>query len=242
MKDIEKKVWGMISPPVIYFFVQMTIELVLSIILFVKKLFEYNEKYQNVQDSSALILEMQDSLVKNSSYITFASATVALIIFGTRYYKSIKKGEIDAEKKVVINDIIVPIILAMIISVAISTILSLMHIDNIYGSYEKTERILLAGNTLYSIFAIGMVVPVAEEFVYRGIMYNRIKREFGYFGAIFFSSLAFGIFHFNLLQGIYAFGIGIILSYCYEKYKNIKVPIFMHMAINIMAILIDYFK
>ena len=94
---------------------------------------------------------------------------------------------------------------------------------------------------VYRIFAIGVIVPLAEEYVYRGVMYNRIKNEFGYFGAIFFSALAFGLFHFNLLQGVYAFTIGILLAYFYEKYGNIKVPVAMHMSINIIAIIVDYY-
>ena len=56
--------------------------------------------------------------------------------------------------------------------------------------------------------------------------------------AIIFTSLIFSIFHFNIIECIYTFGVSFILIYLYEKYKSLKAPIIMHMALNITIILI----
>ena len=241
MKDVEKKVWGMISPPNIYFFLQMIIEVVLALVVFIRKMAEYDRMYRYTSNTMELQMQIQEAIINNASYITFVAAIAGAIVFGMIYYRSIRSGAFQKEKKVLINDMITPMIIAAVTSIALSTVLSYMNLDNIYGSYENTQRTLLSGNIVYRIFAIGVIVPLAEEYVYRGVMYNRIKNEFGFFGAIFFSALAFGLFHFNLLQGVYAFTIGILLAYFYEKYGNIKVPVAMHMSINIIAIIVDYY-
>lgn len=241
MKNAEKKVWGMISPPIIYFFMQISIEVVLALFVFVKQMIKYNSLYNKVDNSVELQAQMQNTLIDNASYISCIAALIAAIVFGMKYYKSIHEGIFEKEKKVIINDMVIPMLLAAVVSILLSTVLSFMKLDNIYGSYEATKSSLLSGNIIYRIISVGVIVPLAEEYVYRGVMYNRIKNEFGYFGAIFFSALSFGLFHFNLLQGVYAFVIGLMFAYFYEKYGNIKVPASMHMSVNIVAIILDYY-
>ena len=52
------------------------------------------------------------------------------------------------------------------------------------------------------------------------------------------SSAIFGIIHGNLVQFIYAFLIGMILSFVYEKFKNIWAPIILHAGANLLSVLL----
>ena len=54
--------------------------------------------------------------------------------------------------------------------------------------------------------------------------------------AIVVSALFFGLFHLNVVQGLYAFIIGLLLAYVYEKYKSIWAPILFHVAANSVSI------
>ena len=69
MKNAEKKVWGMISPPIIYFFMQISIEVVLALFVFVKQMIKYNSLYNKVDNSVELQAQMQNTLIDNASYI-----------------------------------------------------------------------------------------------------------------------------------------------------------------------------
>ena len=55
--------------------------------------------------------------------------------------------------------------------------------------------------------------------------------------SIILCSVIFALFHTNIINAIYAFGVSFILIYLYEKYKTLKAPIIMHIALNTTIIL-----
>ena len=48
----------------------------------------------------------------------------------------------------------------------------------------------------------------------------------------------FGIVHFNITQGLYAFVIGLLLAYIYYKYNSIIYTYFMHLLMNFFTLFI----
>ena len=72
----------------------------------------------------------------------------------------------------------------------------------------------------YCIFAIGLV----EEFVFRGFIFEKIKRVAGKdIIAVIISSVFFGVFHFfsgNLVQMVMTACIGAFFCFCRLKIKN----------------------
>ena len=56
--------------------------------------------------------------------------------------------------------------------------------------------------------------------------------------AILISALVFGIFHGNVIQGIYAFLIGIFFAWLMERTQRILVPIVGHMSANLLVVLL----
>ena len=66
------------------------------------------------------------------------------------------------------------------------------------------------------LFGTSVVTPILEEMLYRGLVYNRLKRSGRTGMAIVISGLVFGLIHFNLVQFLYAGLIGIFLAVVYE--------------------------
>ena len=58
-------------------------------------------------------------------------------------------------------------------------------------------------------------------------------------GSIFISALIFGLFHFNAMQGLYAFGIGILCAYVYEKYGNLLSAMLLHISANSFSVFLN---
>ena len=50
-----------------------------------------------------------------------------------------------------------------------------------------------------------------------------------------FSALTFALFHMNLFQFFYAFGMGLIFAYVYLRTRRLRYPVLMHMIINFMG-------
>lgn len=48
----------------------------------------------------------------------------------------------------------------------------------------------------------------------------------------------FGVFHWDLVQGIYSFFMGLILAYLMEKTNTVKAPVVFHFAANLAALVL----
>lgn len=85
--------------------------------------------------------------------------------------------------------------------------------------------------TLLSACVLG---PAAEEALFRGLIAGRLAR-YGQKTAIFASALLFGLFHGNLSQFFYAFGLGLLLGYVYLMTGRLRWPIALHMLFNLIG-------
>ena len=61
-----------------------------------------------------------------------------------------------------------------------------------------------------------VLAPVLEEGAFRLVLYGWLRRFMAFFPAAFISSLAFGMYHGNWIQGTYAFLLGMVLAWGYE--------------------------
>ena len=55
--------------------------------------------------------------------------------------------------------------------------------------------------------------PFCEELVFRGVTMHQAKKCLPFWAANLLQALLFGIFHMNMIQGIYAFCLGLVLGY-----------------------------
>ncbi len=90
------------------------------------------------------------------------------------------------------------------------------------------------------ILIVCLIGPVAEEMVFRGMIYAKLRRAFSVWPAAIISALLFGLFHANWVQGIYATLVGIILAYVYEKTQTIWGSCLLHILFNSSSYLLDW--
>ena len=81
---------------------------------------------------------------------------------------------------------------------------------------------------------VTLVAPIFEELVFRKFVIDRTNR-FGEKAAILFSAAAFALFHTNLFQLFYTFGLGLILAYLYVRTGKLRLPIIFHVLINALG-------
>ena len=92
-----------------------------------------------------------------------------------------------------------------------------------------------------AIISYGIVSPLAEELVFRGIFYRLLRKYLPVMAAVFVSALMFGIFHGNLVQMVYGTIMGIIMALLYEKYQTLIAPVLFHSAANTAIYVVTYF-
>lgn len=90
-----------------------------------------------------------------------------------------------------------------------------------------------ASAVILEILYLVVVAPVAEEFIFRGLVLKTIA-PFGKKLAIVTSALLFGLMHGNLTQFLGAFAVGIIFAAVDIKYRSILPSIIIHTLNNIL--------
>lgn len=77
-----------------------------------------------------------------------------------------------------------------------------------------------------------VISPVAEELLFRWLLYGRIRYVLGAKFAILLTAVFFGFYHGNLLQGIYAFLMGLALALIFYRSEDFVLPVLFHMSAN----------
>ena len=98
-------------------------------------------------------------------------------------------------------------------------------------STEKTFQIPFA----VSLLGYGFIAPFAEEVAFRGILYPYLEKILPPVWAIFISAFFFGLYHGNLMQGIYAFLLGVMMAFLVYKTHSLGASMLFHMSANIIV-------
>lgn len=171
---------------------------------------------------------------KLTSYINSKSILIILItaiIFIPILYKVFKKYKKENSFK--LKDIVLPIILGITVSLIYNIIL--FQLNNLFHFTNKFE--ISSIPIIVQIICSGILGPILEELVFRGIVYNKLKTFNNYKVSIILTSIIFALFHSNIIDSIYAFIVSFVLIYVYEKYRTLKAPILMHIGLNTTIIL-----
>lgn len=125
------------------------------------------------------------------------------------------------------------VILAASSSVGLNILLSLTELVKASETYQAVER--QQYSVVFGVGAVlfGLISPIAEEIVFRGLIFNRMRRYYPTFAAIVISGALFGVYHGNLVQGVYGGCMGILLAYTYEKMHSFFIPCLFHAVANI---------
>jgi membrane protease YdiL (CAAX protease family) len=83
--------------------------------------------------------------------------------------------------------------------------------------------------------------PVLEEVIFRGFIFNELKKNISTTKAIGIQAFLFGLLHLNLIQGSYAFLLGLFFAYIYLWTESILGPITLHIGINSYTVLATKF-
>ena len=147
--------------------------------------------------------------------------TITFIVFGIVFLiliKPYKKNEINTD--INIKTIILIILSGISISIFYNTLVyfinSVIHITDDYIISDIPLFIL--------ILTTGIMGPILEELLFRGIVYNRLKIYLSHKKSVIITSILFSIMHLpNIINVIYTFFLSFILIYLYDKYKSLKI-------------------
>jgi membrane protease YdiL (CAAX protease family) len=106
--------------------------------------------------------------------------------------------------------------------------------------YEDEMELITSGKSVWLlVFWMGIVAPIAEEMVFRWLMYLRLRDYMRVGAAALISGVIFGIYHGNLVQAIYASILGVAFAYILEMSGNLWSSVLLHIGANTASLLLE---
>lgn len=110
------------------------------------------------------------------------------------------------------------------------------------SSYQEAASSQYAGAFWVGLVCYVLVTPLAEELLFRGILYNELRRFLTVKMAVLASALLFGLYHMNSVQAVYAFLLGCVIAYGYEYFGSFRTAVCIHAAANLLAYCMTYVR
>ena len=110
-----------------------------------------------------------------------------------------------------------------------NTLASLSGLIEQSGTYQETAQRQYAVSLGMGLVLYAGISAIVEEVVFRFLLYNRLRRSCGRvaFGVVA-SAFLFGVYHGNIVQGVYAFVIGALMALVYVYFDSFLAPVLFH--------------
>lgn len=162
---------------------------------------------------------------------------VAIIPFYLWYKRYMISGEVEQAKAkdvFTLRNIAIYLMLGIGCQFFLAGVLSAIRplFETLFSYYDETISSIFVADTIIVAVYVVILAPIVEELMLRGIVFSRLRHGLSFALANVIQAAVFGIYHWDIIQGLYAFGLGLILGYIYERTRTLLAPIFVHIIIN----------
>ncbi len=140
---------------------------------------------------------------------------------------------VQAEKTRTGADVLLTIVMAWSASIGLNIALAYIGLTRASEAYREVERQQYGAAAAVGTVLFVLLAPAAEEIVFRGLVFNRMKRCYSAVPAIIGSSVLFGVCHGNIVQGTYGVCMGILIAYVYWRTERFAYPCLFHASANL---------
>ena len=109
-----------------------------------------------------------------------------------------------------------------------------------FSFYNTIMNQLTDSSMIVTVLYVLLIGPVSEELIFRGAILDRFYLVFPFFTANLLQAALFGIYHMNLIQGLYAFCLGAMLGMIRYSTGTILVSIYVHILFNGTSYILDF--
>ncbi len=118
-------------------------------------------------------------------------------------------------------------------------LLAVLQITRLFPGYEELSEQVFTGQSFFSMMLwVGIVAPIAEELIFRGLIFRRLLDDMRLGWAVGISAFLFGVYHGNVLQFLYAGVLGACFAYCYYRLGSLWAPILLHIGANSWSVIL----
>ena len=103
------------------------------------------------------------------------------------------------------------------LGMAVNNVIAMTPLIEASAGFQSANQAFFAGGVVFELLGSCLVIPLAEELLYRGVVERRLSLLCGSAPAIVLSAVIFGVMHWNVVQFLYA-------------------PVLAHIGANVMAV------
>lgn len=200
-----------------------------------------------VLGSSGLAAQIQLFLIEHTSDFTAAAIflyhIISLLGFGLWYYLGCGKPK-PVPLAAVFKKKCLPItvFMGLFMCLGADALLSAAEylLPDLLQSYSDLMEAAGLGINVFVIAASILIAPIGEEILCRGLIFHYAGRlvegmknpKAAFWTANVLQALLFGIMHANLVQGTYAFLMGLCLGWLRYRYRSLYPSILAHFVVN----------
>lgn len=223
------KIWDAFYPVGIYFLIGLAVVVVASLIIMA-----LNDAWYGYDLETLLVTEQSHQLLLLSIV-----AVVGIPIFLRMYLRDRKLRGI--KNKVAVTTYVATAVLMLAASQAVNILIDLLKLNEKFPHYAEnvSPQLVTEPTLIATILVVGVLTPVVEELVFRGLLFKRLQDYITTPVAIVVSALLFGAYHENMVQFIYATILGLLLAFVLSKTGSISVPIVGHIIANLWSIVVS---
>lgn len=122
-------------------------------------------------------------------------------------------------------------------AVAVNNLIAMTPLVQMSAGFQNANASLFGGELLFELLGSCLIIPIAEELVYRGIVYQRLRMCFDVRLSLLISAFIFGVVHANFVQFLYAALLGLLLAFLYEKTGYFYAAVLGHITANAIAVM-----
>ncbi len=239
-------VWGPIIIKLgIAYLVTAALAAVLMIIYFASEGAVSKAEMQVMLQSENIQVELYNFLMEKSvKYMIYTDGIASIFtipILLIMFYRDKAKEKVLGviqNKKAPIWQYVYVIVIAATMCLGLNNLIVLSGFAPMDESYTEVMELLYSAPMYVQIVCLGILAPICEELVFRGLMFKRLRALVSFRYAAIYTSMVFAFIHGNMVQLVYAFIMGLVFAYLYEKYGSFKAPVIAHIVANLISVLL----
>lgn len=245
----SKRFWRLAGPILLYWVIEFVAQMIASLLMIIPNASQIADSLSSqlsdtmtdaqIEEAMLSVYDVIWDIFQNYEVQLLAVVALCTIPLNVWFFRKDRKREtaenIPVNKKAEGWRYIWLVVLAAAVNLGVNA-LAIMTDMAFSDSYEQATDSIYAASFAVQIIGVGIIVPIAEELIYRGVFYKRCREQMKFWQAALCASILFSLSHTTTLQLIYTMGLGMLLAYVYEKYGSFKAPVLLHIMANIVSL------
>ena len=153
--------------------------------------------YQDQEAVMKLVEKVTEIMLQYTTEIQGMAALITIPVMAFLYYRDRKREKLSGvipNKKAPAVMYIPMLVMAGMLNIVLNNLIMIGGLSNYSREYVETSEAFYSASLGMQILCLGLLVPIAEELVFRGLMYRRMREDTGIVVSVFYSALVFGRF------------------------------------------------